>query len=100
MIGGCGGVGVVVCIAFAQFTPPQDRNIPLITLAGLVIGAIAAPELEPKLFPVPAVWQAAFGAAGGGLLALGAGAGAGMVFAIVMTGAVVGALAHYWLEYV
>jgi hypothetical protein len=42
----------------------------------------------------------AFGAAGGGLLALGAGAAAGMVFAGVMTGAVFGALARYWIRYI
>ena len=99
-VAGCGGAGVVGCIALAQFTPPHDRNLPLIALAGLVIGAVAAPELEPKLFPAPAFWQAAFGAAGGGLLALGAGAGAGVVFAAVTTGAILGALARYWLKYV
>jgi hypothetical protein len=99
-IGLSGGAGVVLAIALAQFAPPYDRNLPLIALAGLVLGAVAAPELEPKLFPAPAAWQAAFGAAGGGLLALGAGAAAGMVFAGVMTGAVFGALARYWIRYI
>lgn len=99
-IGFSGGAGVVLAIALAQFSSPYDRNMPMIALAGLVLGAVAAPELEPKLFPAPSAWQAAFGAAGGGLLALGAGAAAGMVFTGVMMGAIFGALARYWIWYI
>lgn len=96
----CGGIGVVAAIALAQLTPPHGRNLPLFALAGLVLGAVAAPELDPKLFPASARWQAALGAAGGGLLALAAGAAAGVVFSAVMTGAILGALARYWIRFI
>lgn len=99
-VSACGGIGVVACIALAQLAPPHDRNLPLFALAGLVIGAIAAPELDRKLFPAPVPWQTALGAVGGGLLAVAAGAGAGVVFAAVMTGAVLGALARYWVLFI
>jgi hypothetical protein len=99
-VGLCGGAGVVLAIVLAQFASSHDRNLPLFALVGLAIGAIAAPELEPKLFPAPVPWQAALGAVGGGLLAVAAGAGVGMIFAAVATGAVLGALARYWVLHI
>lgn len=99
-IGLFAGAGVVASVALAQLQPPATRNLPMYVLAGLVLGAVVAPVLEPGLFRAPVLWQAGLGAVGGGLLALAAGAPAGVVVAAAFSGAVLGALARYWVNYV
>lgn len=99
-VGMFAGAGMVAFVALAQLQPPSTRNLPMLALAGLALGAVAAPVFEPRLFRAPALWQAALGAVGGGLLAAAAGAAAGVVAAAVFSGAVLGALARYWIEHV
>ena len=91
---------VVFVLTKSAFRPGQTlRHGAVAAVAGLIIGALAAPEFDPKLFPAPALWQALIGAVGGGLLALLLGAPAGSVTAAVVGGAGLGVLARYWLEH-
>ncbi len=82
------------------FQPSTFRNLVISALLGLTLGALAAPAFEPKLFPSPERWQAAAGAVGGALLALLAGASPQVIATAAVTGAVLGALANYWVKYV
>lgn len=95
-----GGVMVMFSIAHQAFEPSSFRNLVLTAVLGFVLGALAAPVFEPKLFRKPETWQAGLGAAGGALLALIAGASLPMIATIAVTGALLSALARYWVEYV
>lgn len=100
LIGLSAGAGMVAFVALAQLTPPATRNVAGFALGGLVLGALAGPEVDPRLFPGRERWQSAFGAAGGGIVALASGATIGVVVAAAFSGAVLGALARYWVRYV
>jgi len=71
----------------------------LLGLSGATFGAIAAPDLEPKAFRVPALWQMAFGAIGGCLM------GAYMqwswvaIAASTAVGATLGFAAPWWVRH-
>lgn len=93
-------MGTVAFLVLAQFSPPATRDLAAYALVGLVLGALAGPEFNPRLFPGRERWQSAIGAAGAGMVALVSGASVGVVVAAVFTGAVLGALARYWVEYV
>jgi hypothetical protein len=76
------------------------RSVEGVGLIGVVIGALAAPDFAPELFPAPALWQAIVGACGGALLALLLGATAPGIAAAAITGGVLGALARHWIKHV
>jgi hypothetical protein len=40
------------------------KSVFFLGLAGIILGAIAAPECEPKVFPLPALWQVTFAVLG------------------------------------
>ena len=100
IIGLAAGVGMVAFMVLAHTSLSATRNVAAFILGGLVLGALAGPELDPELFPGRERWQAVIGAAGGGIVALVSGATVGVVAAAVFSGAVLGALARYWVKYV
>lgn len=101
LIGGCAGAGMVMFIALAFLRGPgSPAGMAVAGLGGVVLGAVAAPLLEPKLFRAPVLWQAGAGMIGAGLVALAMGADPGVIFAAAMTGGILGALARYWLWHV
>lgn len=101
LMGECAGVGMLMFIVPAFVGGPGgSAGMAFAALGGLVLGAIAAPLLEPKLFRAPVLWQAGAGMIGAGLVALAMGAAPGVIFAAAMTGGVLGALARYWIWYV
>ena len=68
--------------------------------AGGFFGAIAAPELEPRAFRYPALWQVAFAVVGSVLVALLFGArGEGLALAVIL-GVFAGYLAPFWVTHV
>lgn len=95
------GIGAVAFgLLHGLRAPLSIRTVGLAALMGVVVGALAAPELEPKLFRRPGVWQTLVGAAGGALLALSF---AGTIQALVagaIVGGVLGAFANLWVRYV
>lgn len=68
--------------------------------AGLFIGAIAAPELQPKAFRFPAIWQASFGGVAGVTLAASMETSLEALVAGAMIGALLGFLAPYWNNHI
>lgn len=95
-----GGAMAMFSITHQAFEPSTFRALVLTALFGFVVGALSAPVFEPKLFRKPEKWQAGLGAAGGALLAVIAGASLPIIATTAVTGAVLGALARHWVEYV
>lgn len=100
VLGGCGAIGMLIFgPIYNGLRPSPPGTLVLVAISGFMLGALAAPLLEPKLFPYPERWQAPIGAAGGTLIALAAGLSLPMIATAAVTGAVWGALANYWLKY-
>jgi hypothetical protein len=77
------------------------RSVGLLAASGFLLGAIAAPEFEPKAFRYPAAWQVVFGAlAGAALVAVKHHHFSEAVVAGIMVGGLFGFFAPYWLKYV
>jgi hypothetical protein len=76
------------------------RNIVVLALVGALLGAIAAPELEPKAFPHAIVWQMFFGILGGLLMAYRSGFGPLGYSLSILGGAAAGYFARYWTPYI
>jgi len=76
------------------------QSIALLALAGGMLGAVAAPELEPKAFRHPILWQVAFSTIGFLLCAAILSAGAEGFALAGALGCVAGYLAPYWLKHV
>ena len=76
------------------------RNVALLATAGALLGAIAAPDLEPKSFLYPELWQVFFAILSSILVPVSRDAGPiGYLIAIVI-GAVLGFYARYWTKYI
>ena len=68
--------------------------------AGAIFGLIGAPELEPKAFRHPTLWQMLFAVLGCTLLAVGLNAPPEGYAMAVVVGAVLGYLAPYWIKHI
>jgi hypothetical protein len=78
----------------------EVHSVLILAVSGLLLGAIAAPEVEPKAFRYPAVWQVCFGVLGG-VLFVSANPGGPLEFmAGALIGGLLGFLAPYWLKYI
>lgn len=76
------------------------RSVALLAASGAFLGAIAAPELEPRAFRQPVLWQMFFAILGSLLFAVKVGAGP-VGFAIaVLVGGVLGYFARFWVKYI
>lgn len=93
------GAGVFALLAHLD-RPVTLRTTAMAVVLGLILGTLAAPDIEPKLFRSPEWWQAAVGAAGGAVLAVWSGANLGMIVAAAIAGGGLGALARHWVKYV
>jgi tryptophan-rich sensory protein len=78
----------------------SGKSIAGLAASGAILGSIAAPEFEPKLFRYPAVWQMLFAIAGCVVLAVAAEAPAEGYFLAVVAGAVLGYIAPIWIKYI
>lgn len=94
------GVGAVAfAVLHGLRSPPSLRTLGLAAVFGLVVGALAAPEFEPKLFPRPALWQTLLGAAAGALVAVSFDGRAEAAVAGVIVGGFLGAFANQWVKH-
>ena len=75
-------------------------SVGLLGAVGFSIGAVAAPELDPKLFRYPALWQVGFSVAGCVAVALlMAARDEGLALAVAV-GVVLGIAAPVWVKHV
>ena len=75
------------------YTP---RSVLLLGIAGLAIGAMLVPEIEPRSIRTPALWQMSCGALGGALMAVVLHATPLGIACGGMVGAAVGFVAPFW----
>jgi hypothetical protein len=76
------------------------ESVTFLGVAGAVFGMIGAPEIEPKAFKHPILWQVFFSSVGSVLFATALRASAeGYVLAILI-GLVLGYLAPYWIKHI
>lgn len=78
----------------------EPGRMALLAAAGVVVGALAAPELVPEAFRHPRTWQAVTGAIAGLMLAAAFGNGPGHFLLGGVLGACAGFLARFWLDHV
>ena len=76
------------------------KNEIYLLLAGAIIGLIAAPEIEPKLFKYPALWQVTFSIIGFIILAYSLSSSLTGYGLAVIAGIVIGWLAPYWVKHI
>ena len=67
---------------------------------GIFLGAIGAPELEPKLFRSPVLWQVSFAVVGCVMFAASVSAPLEGYALAISVGAILGYLAPYWIRHV
>jgi hypothetical protein len=78
----------------------STRSVGYLSLCGVLLGLVSAPELEPRRFRYPALWQCSFGAVGGAALA-GAMRGSGEAFAVsILAGLLLGYFAPLWIKHI
>jgi hypothetical protein len=69
-------------------------------VGGVLLGAIGAPEIEPRAFRRPVLWQTGCGVVGGVLTAVAFGASVPELILGAVIGGFLGALARYWIGHV
>ena len=91
----------ILFVAFGGFSTRYTlRSVGLLALAGALLGAIAAPDLEPKAFRFPKLWQMSFAILGSIFIAIGLKAGPIGYAIAVAVGVVLGYFARYWTKYI
>lgn len=91
----------VMGIVFGGLAHGYDLHAVIVYgLAGAFLGAVGAPEVEPKYFKYPAIWQVTFATSGCLLFAYAVAAPfEGYVLAII-AGTIFGYTAPFWIKYV
>ena len=95
---------VFLAVIFVVFGGLQygysGRNIVFFGVTGVILGAIGAPELEPKAFRYPSLWQMFFSIVGCSLFAFAIQAPAEGYGLAVTVGLLLGYLAPYWIKHI
>lgn len=78
----------------------SGRNIVFFGVAGIILGAIGAPELEPKAFRYPMLWQILFSIVGCSLFAFAIQASPEGYGLAVTAGLLLGYLAPSWTKHI
>jgi len=94
---------VFFALAFAGLAALQGASLPGLLfagLAGLFMGAIGAPEIEPRAFRRPVLWQIGFSVLGCCLVAAVLSAGFDGYALAVALGVLLGILAPLWIHYI
>jgi hypothetical protein len=78
----------------------SGRTVTMLGLSGAMIGAISAPELEPRAFRFPAAWQMSCGVVGCVLIALYFHADRTGYGLAVVGGALLGFTGPWWVKHV
>jgi hypothetical protein len=94
-------VFAMLFVVFGGFSTGYSlRSVGLLALAGALLGAIAAPDLEPKAFRFPKLWQMLFAILGSILIAFTLKVGPIGYAIAVLLGGVSGFFARYWTKYI
>ena len=75
------------------------KSVLLWGIAGMAIGGLLVPDIEPRSVRSPALWQMSCGLLAGILMAVVLGAGAAGIAAGALIGLALGFLAPYWLNH-
>lgn len=94
------GFGAIFILVGGLASGYSPRSVLFLGAAGFFLGAIAAPELEPKLFLLPRLWQIFFSVLGCVLVAVHLQADALGYFIAVVVGMTLGYLAPFWIEHI
>lgn len=76
------------------------QNVIFLGSAGFFVGAIGAPEIEPKLFRFPRLWQICFSVLACVLVAVHLQVGALGYSIAVVVGLILGYLAPFWIDHI
>ena len=76
------------------------RTVIVYGLFGALLGAISAPELEPKYFQYPMIWQVISSIMGCLLFAYGIHASSEGYVLALLVGGFLGYTAHFWVKHV
>ncbi|WP_423200799.1 Transmembrane protein (plasmid) [Cupriavidus sp. H19C3] len=76
------------------------QNVLFLGSAGFFVGAIGAPEIEPKLFRFPRLWQVSFSVLAGVLVAVHLQVGALGYSIAVLVGVILGYFAPFWIKHI
>ncbi|ENO14042.1 hypothetical protein J057_21650 [Marinobacter nanhaiticus D15-8W] len=76
------------------------QRLALVGSAGVFVGLVAAPTIEPKAFKHAWAYELLFGALAGAILGLVSGAGPQAAGLGALLGGVLGYLAPYWIKHV
>jgi hypothetical protein len=92
-------VGVLAVVLGGIRTGYTPKSVLLWGIAGMAIGGLLVPDIEPKSVRFPALWQMACGVLAGILMAIVLGSGVAGIAAGATIGLALGFLAPYWLKY-
>jgi hypothetical protein len=93
--------GAVLFVAFGGFSSGYSlRSVALLAVSGGLLGAIAAPDLEPEAFRHAKLWQMFFAILGSVLVAFHVNAEPVGYLIAVVVGAVLGYFARYWTKHI
>ena len=75
-------------------------SVSFLAAAGAILGAIGAPEIEPKVFRYPALWQMSFATIGCLLLAAAMDSPIEGYMLAILAGLILGYLAPLWIKHI
>lgn len=78
----------------------ETRALVVYGFIGAFLGAVGAPEVEPKYFKYPAIWQVTFATFGCVLFAHSVAASYEGYLVAVLIGIILGYTAPFWIKYV
>jgi hypothetical protein len=91
----------VAFVAFGSFTQGFSlRTVSWLAFAGAILGAVAAPTLEPKAFRHPILWQNAFCILGLESIAFYLRADPAWHGAAMAGGILLGSTARFWVDHI
>ena len=76
------------------------QRLALVGAAGVFVGIVAAPSIEPKVFKNAWAFELVFGALAGAMLGFVFGSGTEAVILGALLGGVLGYLTPYWIKHV
>lgn len=92
-------VGVIAVVFGGLRTGYTFKSMLLWAIAGMAIGGLMVPELEPRSVRVPALWQMCCGLVGGALIAVALQGSLRTIVISALVGVALGFLAPRWLKY-
>lgn len=95
-----GLLAAVVVIFSGMAVSYSIESMSWLAVSGAILGAISAPEIDPKAFRYPALWQILFAVIGCVILARAVDASFEGYLLAVPIGIAIGYLAPYWIKHI